>query len=241
MKGTRNIIVGVGVVAVASLSGMSTSALAYKAGDVIFRVGSATVDPNPGSGYLYANGAQQPIGDDLVDVNSNTQMGISVTYMATPNFGFELLAATPFNHDLSAKNGLAALGQDPSVNWDGDIGETTHLPPTLTLQWYPFADSSFQPYIGGGINFTWFYDEKLSSSFKDSLGSSDSQFSLSNSFGLAGIIGADILFGNFLVNVSAMYADINTEAVIKGTGLGDLVVDVDVNPWVYRVNLGYSF
>lgn len=237
MKSTRNIIVG--VIAAASLSGLSTSAMAYKAGDVILRVGSATVDPNPGSGYLYANGEQVPIGDNLVDVNSNTQMGISVTYMATPNFGFELLAATPFNHELSAKNGLAALGQ--TEGWDGKIGETTHLPPTLTLQWYPFANSSFQPYIGGGINFTWFYDEELDSSFTDTLGSSDSQFSLSNSFGLAGVIGADLLFGDFLLNVSAMYADINTEALIKGTILGDLAVDVDVNPWVYRVNLGYRF
>ncbi len=237
MKGTRNTIVG--VVAAATLSGLSASALAYEAGDVILRVGSATVDPNPGSGYLYADGVQALPGDDLVDVSSNTQMGISVTYMATPNFGFELLASTPFNHDLSAKGDLAALGQ--TVGWDGKIGETTHLPPTLTLQWYPFASSSFQPYIGGGINFTWFYDEKLSSSFTDNLGSSDSQFSLSNSFGLAGVIGADLLFGDFLLNVSAMYADINTEAVIKGTALGDLVVDVDVNPWVYRVNLGYRF
>ena len=237
MKGTTKTIVG--LVAVATFSGISAGAMAYEAGNVILRVGSATVDPNPGSGYLYADGVQALPGDDLVDVSSNTQMGISVTYMATENFGIELLAATPFNHDLSAKGDLAALGQ--TVGWDGDIGETTHLPPTLTLQWYPFADSSFQPYIGGGINFTWFYDEKLSSSFTDALGSSDSQFSLSNSWGLAGVIGADFLIGNFLLNVSAMYADINTEAFIKGTALGDLAVDVDVNPWVYRVNLGYRF
>lgn len=238
MKTTRNIIVG--VIAAASLSGLSTTAMAYKAGDVLLRVGSATVDPNSGSGYLYADGNQALPGDNLVEVGDDTQLGFSVTYMATPNWGFELLAATPFTHDLSAKGDLAALGQ--TVGWDGDIGETTHLPPTLTLQWYPFADSAFQPYIGGGINFTWFYDEELSDSFTSSLGSSDSQFSLSNSFGLVGIIGADLLLGDrFLLNVSAMYADINTEAVIRGTALGDLVVDVDVNPWVYRFNLGYRF
>jgi outer membrane protein len=238
MKSTRNIIVG--VIAAASLAGLSTSAMAYKAGDVILRVGSATVDPNSGSGYLYADGQQALPGDDLVEVSTDTQMGISVTYMATPNFGFELLAATPFNHELTAEGDLAELGQ--TVGWDGKIGETTHLPPTLTLQWYPFANSSFQPYIGGGINFTWFYDEELDSSFTDALGSSDSQFSLSNSFGLVGVIGADLLLGDrFLLNVSAMYADINTEALIKETALGDLAVDVDVNPWVYRVNLGYRF
>jgi outer membrane protein len=234
MKMTRNVLAS--AIAVASLVGMSASAVAYEAGDWVLRVGSATVDPSPDSDDMYADGALAIRGSDMINISSDTQMGISLTYMATQHFGIELLASTPFSHDLSAQGSLADAGVT-------DIGSIDHLPPTLTLQWYPMgANAHFQPYIGAGLNYTWIFNEELDSAFTDALGSSDKDFSLSNSFGLAAVVGVDFLLGDrFLLNVSAMYAQIDTQADINKTALGDLTIDVDINPWVYRANLGYRF
>lgn len=224
-----------GVMVLAAFSGLAT---AYDAGDFILRAGSATVAPNPDSGHLYVNGAVTTLvpGQDLIDISTNTQLGISGTYMFNAYIGLELLAATPFEHDLSAQGDLAAAGV-------GDIGTTSHLPPTLTVQWYPMGqNSAWQPYVGLGVNYTWFYDEQLDDSFVAALGSSDKDFTLSDSIGPAALIGLDWLFTqHLLLNVSVMYADISTKAKINNTALGDLKIDVDVDPWVYRVNLGYRF
>ncbi|MNM66072.1 Outer membrane protein W precursor [compost metagenome] len=49
---------------------------------------------------------------------------------------------------------------------------------------------------------------------------------------------------NLLVNASVWYVDIDTKASVDGpTALGysKTKVDVEVDPWVYMVGLGYKF
>ncbi|MNP86354.1 Outer membrane protein W precursor [compost metagenome] len=49
---------------------------------------------------------------------------------------------------------------------------------------------------------------------------------------------------NFLVNAAVWYVDIDTKATIDGPsalGVGKTKVDVDVDPWVYMVGVGYKF
>ena len=62
---------------------------------------------------------------------------------------------------------------------------------------------------------------------------------------LAGQLGMDyLLTDNLLVNASVWYVDIDTKASVNGpTALGysKTKVNVDVDPWVYMVGLGYKF
>ncbi len=224
--------------AAATLGSLAMPAMAYEQGNWLLRAGWAQVAPNEDSGELEANGVNAT-GKDVLEISSASALGISATYMFNSVLGLDLLAATPFEHDISAKGDLAAMGI-------GDIGTTRQLPPTLTLQYYPMghshAQSPWQPYIGAGLNFTWFYDETLDDSFKAATGAQDKDFSLSNSWGPAAMIGLDYVFSNnWIINASVMYAQISTEAEINNTALGDLKVDADVNPWVYRINVGYRF
>ncbi|MQT72096.1 outer membrane protein OmpW, partial [Pseudomonas sp. FSL R10-0071] len=103
-------------------------------------------------------------------------------YMITDHVGIELLAATPFEHDVKLKNtGL------PQAN--GKLGTLKHLPPTLSVVYYPLDSKSvFQPYVGAGINYTWIYDEHVGS--RASAEGFDN-FRASNSWGVAWQIGAD--------------------------------------------------
>ncbi len=206
-------------------------AQAFEAGDIIVRAGAITVDPREDSGALKVDGAT--LGGQAT-LDSDTQLGLNFAYMLTNNIGLELLAATPFSHEVGVK-GLGGL--------DGKLADIKHLPPTLSVVYYPLeAQSSFQPYVGVGINYTTFFQEDLASA-REAQGFSN--LKLDDSFGLAAQMGMDyMLTNNVMFNAQVRYIDIDTEATVDGPtalSVGKTKVDVDVDPWVYMVGLGYKF
>ena len=209
---------------------VSPLANAYQQGDVIVRAGAALVDPNSSSDDLQFDGVKAPGTKDQVHVGTDTQLGLTFAYMLQDHLGLELLAATPFKHDIQLKG-------------FGKLATTKHLPPTLSLQYYPMdTGSKFQPYAGIGVNYTTFFDEDLTSQAEDA-GFSD--LSLDSSWGLAGQLGADYLItDNVLINAAVWYIDIDTQATMDGPtalAIGKTKVDVTIDPWVYMVGMGYKF
>ncbi|MEZ9042168.1 MULTISPECIES: outer membrane protein OmpW [unclassified Vibrio] len=203
-----------GIAVIAAL--MSTNVLAHKEGDFIIRAGAATVSPNDSSGAVLNDPNTE------FSVDSNTQLGLTFGYMFTDNISFEVLAATPFSHNISA-TGL------------GEIADTKHLPPTFMVQYYfGTAESDFRPYVGGGINYTVFFDE---GSKIDGL----SDVSLDDSWGLAANIGMDYMINDdWFLNASVWYIDIDTTAKYNLGGT-DYSTDVDIDPWVFMIGGGYNF
>ncbi|GAB1115788.1 MAG: outer membrane protein OmpW [Shewanella algae] len=217
----KNIVSG--LIAAALFSTVAAPALAHKAGDFIVRAGAVVVAPDESS--------QNVVTPDLgnlgtFSVDNNTQLGLNFGYMLTDNFGIELLAATPFSHDVS----LGELGK---------IAETKHLPPTLVAQYYfGNAESKLRPYVGVGVNYTNFFDNDFTDEAK---GLGLDNLSLSNSWGWAAQVGLDYQINdNWLVNASVWYAKISTD--VKFTmGGAEQVVDTDIDPWVYMISVGYTF
>lgn len=225
------------IASLAALTLATPAAHAHEAGDVIVRAGAAHVAPDEDSSRLKVGGAGVP-GTEAT-LNDNTQLGLTATYMITDKIGIELLAATPFTHKIGVKGVDAALGL-PAGSIDGSFATTKHLPPTISLQFYPLdAKSSIQPYVGAGLNYTWFFDEKLKGRQKAN-GFSD--IKLDNSFGLALQAGVDVqITDKLLFNAAVWRIDIDTTATVRHSALGKVKVDVDVDPWVYFVGLGYKF
>lgn len=226
-------ITGMASIGAALLMGMNVPALAYEPGDWIVRAGYAAVDPRDDSSALRVDGAA--LDGTGVGVDSASALGLSVTYMFAPHWGVEVLAATPFRHNITAK-GLGALDVPDGTR----IGETRHLPPTISVQYY-FADanSAWQPYIGLGVNYTVFFSEGTSAAAKDKLGAHN--LSLSNSWGLAAEAGIDWSpDGHWLVNAAVWRMAIDTDATLD-TALGRVKTSVDIDPWVYMVGVGYRF
>lgn len=201
---------------------------AHEAGDIIVRAGAVTVDPREDSSNVEIAGVGKVAGT-AATLDSDTQLGLNFAYMVTDNIGIELLAATPFEHTVGTK-GLGGL----------TLGELKHLPPTLSVVYYPLAkQSAFQPYLGLGVNYTWFFDTELSS---EAEAAGFSGLDLDDSVGLAGQIGADfMLTDNIMLNAQLRYIDISTTGTTYAGGTTKVEVDVDVDPWVYMVGLGYKF
>lgn len=87
-----------------------------------------------------------------------------------------------------------------------------------------------------------FFGEDLTSQRKSE---GFSNLKLKDSVGIAGQLGFDyMLTDHMLLNASVWYVDIDTEASVDGPtalGVGRTKVDVDVDPWVYMVGVGYKF
>lgn len=214
------------VLAVAALA--ATPVLAHEAGSFIIRAGAAHVAPNDSSSRINAGGSD--VAGTKATVGNDTQLGLTFAYKLTDHIGVELLAATPFSHRVGVKGG----------GLDGKLAQVKHLPPTLTLQYYPMDKTSrWQPYFGAGINYTMFFDEKLTDQQK---ANGFSSLKLKNSWGLAAQVGMDYMINDRLMfNVAAWYIDIDTKASLRHDELGKTKASVDIDPWVFMVGLGYKF
>ncbi len=159
-----------------------------------------------------------PIGGD-VDIDNSVVPEVDVTYFLSENFAVELIAAvTP--HDVAHSTGV-------------DLGSAWLLPPTLTLQYhFDPKGASMRPYVGVGVNYTTFFGVDEPAGL---------DISYDDSFGLALQAGIDIPFGNgWSVNVDVKKIYINTDVTI--VGLGPVVeADVDINPVVFGVGVGYRY
>jgi outer membrane protein len=193
--------------AAAAVVVFSSAANAYDKGDWLLRVGVGHVDPKSDNGLV-------------AKVDSGTAVVFNGTYFFTPNIGFEILAATPFSHDIK----LAADGTK--------VGETKHLPPTFSLQYHFIPDGVLKPYVGAGLNYTLFFDESTTGPL------SGSSLSLDDSFGLAAQVGADFdISEKMFVNFDLRWIDINTDAKLDGAALEE----VEIDPLVYSLTLGWKF
>ncbi|MBW8190114.1 outer membrane beta-barrel protein [Neiella marina] len=210
--------------------GLATPALAHQAGDILVRGGIVHVSPDDSSGYVSVDSLGET--GMTVGVDSNTQIGLNFVYMYDDNWGIELLAATPFTHDVNLQNSELGLG-------DGTLAEVSHLPPTLSVQYYfGQADSVFRPYLGAGLNYTVFFDESFKGSRKEQ---GFNSLDLDSSFGWAVQVGMDYKINeSWHLNGQIRYIDISTDAEFK---VGDLdsKVSVDIDPFVYMISAGYSF
>ncbi|WP_299875372.1 OmpW family protein [uncultured Cocleimonas sp.] len=209
----------------AAILALPMAASAYEKGDILLKFGAATVVPDDKSDDI------QEIAGEAVSADNETQLGLSGTYMLSEKLGIEVLAATPFTHQIKADGGTL----------DGaSIGEIKHLPPTISAQYYLLGGKGkFQPYVGAGLNYTIFFHEKVGN---DAAGLGYTKLKLDNSIGLAAQIGVDYQINDkWFLNASAMYADIDTDATLTGPGATTLHVDYDLDPMVYRLNVGYKF
>ena len=229
------------MLAIALLSSFSMTAFGqgYQAGDILVRGGitNITPDSNNAGVYVEALGGETPL---TLSVDDNTQLGLNFVYFFDSNLAIEVLAATPYTHDVKIHDKQGVSSGIFGVNVDGaQLAEVTHLPPTISALYYFDTQSRFKPYVGAGLNYTIFFDEKFSSTAKG-LGFND--LDADGSFGVSFQVGADYeIDEKWHVNASVRYIDIDTDVSFK---IGDSIkgsAEVEVDPMVYSLMIGYKF
>lgn len=180
-------------------------ALAQSAGDFTGSIGLGRVAPKSTNAH---------VGAAPLSVDANAQLTLGLGYFFTDNLALDVLAATPFKHDLSLGGAL--------------IGTTKHLPPTVSLQYHFKNESKFTPFVGAGLNYTTFF------STKSSLG----ELKLKDSFGLALQAGVDMKISDKgSLRADLRWMNIETDMRLNGADIGK----AKINPVVAGVSYVHRF
>jgi outer membrane protein len=203
---------GMLAVGMAAVLGTAQVAAANEAGDWVVRAGASLIDPKSDNGTLDLGAPAN------VNVDSQTGFTFNVSYFFTPHIALELLGAYPYEHDFTVSVGGTRID-----------GHVEHLPPTLSVQYHFLPNERIRPYAGIGVNYTMFdnadLDAPVSVRFDDSTG-------------VALDAGIDFeIDERWLVNVDIRYIEISTDTHVAGGDVGD----VDIDPMVYGINVGYRF
>lgn len=99
------------------------------------------------------------------------------------------------------------------------------------MQYYFNPETKVRPYVGLGLNYTAFFSTKSIAGLGDDL-------KLDGSFRLAAQVGIDYdINEKWFVTADARYINIETTATNSAAGKSD----VDINPTVVSIGLGYRF
>lgn len=184
------------------------------AGSVMVRVRAIGVLPDTTSSI-------SPIGGQ-VDASNTVDPEVDGTYFFTDNIAAELIAATT-RHRITA-HGTAA--------GDIDVGQVRLLPPTLTLQYHFMPHETISPYVGAGVNYTWFFDPTPSHVVVQHV-------SYENNFGAALQAGVDYnITGRWYANLDVKHLFLSTTARING---GAVRAAVNLDPTIVGAGIGYRF
>ncbi|CAB0152002.1 Outer membrane protein W [Pseudidiomarina piscicola] len=218
------------------------SPMAIAADQFSVNVGAIGVMPNDDSASLpvIESLAGLTSGSTGVTVDNNTQLGITFDYSFTPNWSLELIAATPFKHEIHGTGAIEGL----------KVGETKQLPPTLLAQYHFTLESDvIDPFVGFGVNYTTFFEEKVSPELGSVLtdlavitANDDVELALSNSWGFALQAGVNVkLSDNWGLNLMISRMAIDTVADVRINGATAESIAVDIDPTVAMFGLRYSF
>ena len=188
--------------AAALAAGLATGATAQSQGDWTLGLGLGAVLPKSDNGTLA--GAE-------ADIDDGYALTITGEYFIRDNLGIEILAATPFEHDIT----LAGIGPAGSIK---------HLPPTVSLNYHFATASAWKPYVGVGINYTTFFDEQ------SDLGTLE----LDDSWGVAVQAGIDYQVNDTsALRANLRWIDIDTDATLNGASIGEAEIDPVVLNFAY--------
>ncbi len=178
----------------AALAATTAPVFAQSQGDWTLGIGVGYLNPKSDNGTLAGLGS---------DVDDDTRPIFTAEYFFWDNIGVEILLATPFKHDIS-------------LDGVGRIGDTKHLPPTVSVNYHFPTNSPWKPYVGAGVNYTKFFEE-------DSiLGDLD----IDSSWGVSVQAGLDYQISDAgSLRLNLRWFDIDSDVKLNGANIGEAEID----------------
>lgn len=202
---------------------------AQSAGTWSARIGATHLSPDVSSGNLSA----PSFPNTKVDAKSDTQLTGGLTYMVTDNFALDVPLGLPFKNDLVGDGALAGVGK---------LGSTKVLAATVFAQYrFNAANAAFRPYVGLGVTYAWFFDEKTTATLNGLSGGTQANpttAKLDNKFGITPQIGFVYNLNDRWFIDAAYYKSFLKSSIHLSTGQS---IKVKFNPDVFAIGIGYRF
>ncbi|WP_247569080.1 OmpW/AlkL family protein [Ralstonia solanacearum] len=236
--------------ALAAAAGMilATAAHAQSAGSNIFSLGWFRVMPNSSSDPLQIDSVggvplNRQVANTGAKIKDADTVGLAFTHFFTDNVAVELVGGIPPRHKIEGTDSFARYGQ---------IGSAKQWSPSVLAKWFfGDADSKFRPYVGAGLNYTWFTDEKIvNSAFQTQVlgGGFPSTSTVSTDSSLNPVLSVGATYAitkDWFVGLSVSYLPLKTTAKIDTTlanGQHSVTeAKITINPIVTFLSVGYRF
>jgi outer membrane protein len=172
------------------------------------------------------------LGNGPVSVKDAIGAEFSATYLWSDQVGIE----------FALGGGKTSFPTADSAAARGELLSASGVMPSVIVQFHPMPKAAVRPYIGIGVNYTLFYDEKPGAILlNNTLNSkSDLAVQVEGKFGVVGQFGIDIpIDGKTFFNIDVKYVKSSTTLSIKNSKFN--FVDVSIDPFIFGVGLGFRF
>ena len=169
----------------------------------------------------FKNGQQDGLdaaGLGKIEADSRWIPELDLSYFFTKNIAAELVLTYPQEVDIK----IQGLG--------GKAGTIKALPPSLLVQYHFTELGAFKPYVGAGVNYTFFYKTHNIAGGAANVDNS--------SWGLAAQVGFDYMFTkNVGLNLDVKYIKMDTDVRLGANKIGNL----NLSPVTAGVGVTYRF
>ena len=246
MRNYRRAIISVGVAACICSAAFIDTAHAQSAGSMTLSAGWLHIAPQGDATPLTVESiggvaVNQQLPGSGAHASSTDTVGITTEYYVTDNIGVATLFGLPLKVNLVG---------DGTLQKYGILGTTRPMPPAIELRYHLFsAESKFRPFVGLGVNYTWFTQVRTTNSqfITDSLGPGGSAHAtLSSSWNPVFEVGANYaITKHWSVGTSLGYVPVKTNLTLYGqTATGTQIVSrstLRLNPINVFLNVAYTF
>jgi outer membrane protein len=175
------------------------------------------------------------------DVEDADTLGLAVSYFFTDNISGELVAGIPPRHKVTGTGTYSSYGELGSVRqWS---------PAILAKYHFGTAKQRFRPYVGLGVNYTWFTDGQITNTqFRNaSFGAgATTTVKADSSWNPVFNVGATYaMTDKWILGLSVSYLPLKTKATLNTrTSTGTPITSetrIKIRPIVTFLTVGYAF
>ena len=167
-----------------------------------------------------------------INVDAGDSAIFTIRYALNDEIGMVFFGGLPYTHDIKGAGAIAGVGK---------IGETKQVSPTLIIQRrFYIPELRLRPYIGTGLTYTYFYDERGSNVLTSltNPGGDPTTMKIKAAFGLTFQAGIEYdITDHWFVNAGALKTFISTKSKLS-TGQE---IKTDLNPISTNFTVGYRF
>lgn len=200
--------------------GLASASWAAGESPWMVRVRALGIYPDDSSSTLMLGGTAL---NGEADVDDAWTIDLDISYFFTPNIALELTLAYA-QHDVKVTN----------LPGEIDIGSLDLLPPTLTLQYHFLPENKFRPYVGAGVSYVLIPDEDPGDAISVDYGNGNIGFALQAGFDY-------YLTKNWCLNVDIKKVWVDVDATVQVLPGAYVRTNVDVDPWLFGIGIGYRF